>query len=146
VAGARSAGSDCRRRKRTSSKVHRQGSKNVSELGAIDNLLYLARGPAHQRLIAIGHPDNFAFELITHGSVRRINRLRVRDHPGLSLHNHGVSFHHGRLLPLRRFVDLQDDREIFLPQLSRLGLELVLKLPHPGFVAVSGFRKPRDLV
>jgi hypothetical protein len=41
---------------------------------------------------------------------------------------------------LQRFVDLQDDREIFLMQLCRLGLELMLQLAPLRFVEMSGRR------
>ena len=37
-------------------------------------------------------------------------------------------------------VDLQQRREIFLAHFGRLHLELMLQLPQPGFVGISGFR------
>ena len=46
----------------------------------------------------------------------------------------------GQFLPLRQFVDLQRDREIFLTQIGRLGLELMLQLAQDRLVRISGFR------
>ena len=46
----------------------------------------------------------------------------------------------GQFLPLRQFVDLQHDREIFLTQIGRLGLELMLQLAQVRLIGISGFR------
>src|SRR5580693_825017 len=46
----------------------------------------------------------------------------------------------GQFLPLRQFVDLQHDREIFLTQIGRLGLELMLQLAQIRLIGMSGFR------
>ena len=46
----------------------------------------------------------------------------------------------GQFLPLRQFVDLQHDREIFLTQIGRLGLELMLQLAQIRLIGMFGFR------
>jgi hypothetical protein len=46
----------------------------------------------------------------------------------------------GHFLPHRQFVDLQHDREIFLTQIGRLGLELMLQLAQVRLIGISGFR------
>jgi hypothetical protein len=43
-------------------------------------------------------------------------------------------------------VNLKNLRDIFLPQLGSLDIELVLQLSPFRFIGVSGFRKPRNLV
>jgi hypothetical protein len=54
--------------------------------------------------------------------------------------NEGKVQRAGQFLPLRQFVDLQRDREIFLTQIGRLGLELMLQLAQVRLVGISGFR------